>query len=475
MGNDAAHDVPLCIDLDGTLIRSDLLLESALNLLRRNPLYIFRFAGWLLRGKAHLKREIAERAAIDVGLLPYETRLVEWLHTEQGQRRRVLCTASHRTLADAVAAHVGGFESVMASDGQCNLAGAQKRENLCTSFGEKGFDYAGNAAPDLHVWTHARRAIVVNASSSVQREAQRRFTVDRVFEREQDRWRAWRKALRVHQWLKNLLVFLPLITAHLALAPAKVSQAAMAFLAFCLCASGVYVLNDLVDLEADRRHPRKRLRPFAAGNLSLASGLVAAPVLTLLGFAVASALSLRFMLALGGYYALTVGYSFLFKRIAMLDTVVLAGLYTVRIIAGTIAIQVGVSFWLLAFSMFLFFSLALIKRYTELRGLLQSGNVHGARGYAIEDLGLIQSLGAASGYLSVLVLALYINSTASEALYHRPQMLWLLCPALLYWVSRTWLIAHRGAMHDDPVVFALSDHVSQVLLVLCAAVVIGAI
>jgi len=475
MTNDAALDVPLCIDLDGTLIRSDLLLESALSLLRRNPLYVFRFAGWLLRGKAHLKREIAERAAIDVSLLPYETRLLDWLRTEQSERRRVLCTASDRVFADAVAAHVGGFDVVLASDGQRNLAGSKKCGELCERFGEKGFDYAGNATPDLDVWTRARRAILVNASVSVQREAQRRFTVDRVFERERGGWRVWRKTLRVHQWLKNLLVFLPLLTAHLALAPEKVSHAAIAFIAFCLCASGVYVLNDLVDLEADRRHPRKRLRPFAAGDLSLSVGLIAAPLLTLAGFAIASALSLRFVLALGGYYALTVGYSFLFKRIAMLDTVVLAGLYTIRIIAGTFAIEVGLSFWLLAFSMFLFLSLAMIKRYTELLGLLQAGAGNGARGYALDDLSLIQSLGAASGYLSVLVLALYINSTASELLYHRPQMLWLLCPALLYWISRAWLLAHRGAMHDDPVVFAVSDRISQLVLAMCALVVIGAI
>jgi 4-hydroxybenzoate polyprenyltransferase/phosphoserine phosphatase len=469
------REIPLCVDLDGTLIRSDLLIESALNLLRHNPLYLLRFAGWLMRGKAHLKREIARRTCVDVSLLPYEPRLLSWLRNEQGQRRRVLCTASDQTLADAVAAHVGGFETVLASDGQRNLAGAHKGENLCAQFGENGFDYAGNAAPDLQVWKHARRAIIVNAPPALEREAQQRFTVERVFARQGSAWRAWIKALRPHQWLKNLLVFLPLLTAHLALVPAALMRSGVAFLCFCLCASGVYVLNDLLDLEADRQHPRKRLRPFAAGNLPLVAGLIAVPVLTIAAFAVGLALSARFTLVLAGYYAMTVGYSFLFKRIAMLDTVVLAGLYTIRIIAGTAAIGIAISFWLLAFSMFLFFSLAMIKRYTELRSLLHAGTTRVARGYAVDDLALIQSLGAASGYLSVLVLALYINSTASEALYHRPQVLWLLCPALLYWISRSWLIAHRGAMHDDPVVFALSDNVSRLILALCALVVIGAI
>lgn len=469
------REVPICVDLDGTLIRSDLLIESALNLVRRNPFYIFRFAGWLWHGKANLKREIARRAAIDVSALPYEQRLLDWLRTEQTQRRKVLCTASDQTLADAVAAHVGTFEAVLASDGQCNLAGSLKSETLCMRYGNGGFDYAGNATPDLHVWQYARHAILVNARPALVRTARRRFSVERIFEREEHPARACIGALRPHQWLKNLLVFLPLLAAHLVFSPAAVTRSALAFVCFCICASGVYVLNDLLDLEADRRHPRKRLRPFASGALPLHAGLLAAPALAVLAFTLAFVLSPRFALVLAGYYVLTVGYSFYFKYAPMLDTVVLAALYTIRIMAGAEAIRVGISFWLLAFSMFLFFSLALIKRYTELIGLLDIGNSRTARGYSVDDLGLIQSLGAASGYLSVLVLALYINSSASAALYRHPQALWLLCPALLYWISRAWLIAHRGAMHDDPVIFAVSDRVSRAILALCALVVIGAL
>jgi 4-hydroxybenzoate polyprenyltransferase len=469
------NEIPLCVDLDGTLIRTDLLMESALSLLRRNPLNVFRFAGWLLHGKARLKREIAQRTEIDVTLLPYEQRLVDWLRADQAHRRQILCTASDQKLADAVAAHVGGFETVLASDGRCNLAGAHKAEALRGRYGDGGFDYAGNAAPDLRVWQHARRAVLVNASARVVRAAQKRFAVERVFAREGGSLRTWIKALRVHQWLKNLLVFLPLAAAHLVMSREAVGRCVLAFLCFGLCASGVYILNDLLDLDADRAHPRKRRRPFANGALSLHSGLVAAPLLIAAAFALATPLSWRFAVVLGGYFVLTTGYSLFLKRVPMLDTVVLAGLYTIRIIAGAAAIGIGLSFWLLAFSMFLFFSLALIKRYTELHSLLRDGKSRVARGYAVEDLSLVQSLGAASGYLSVLVLALYINSTASEALYRHPQVLWLLCPALLYWLSRSWLIAHRGAMHDDPVVFALTDNVSRIVLALCAAVVIGAI
>ena len=467
--------VPLCVDLDGTLIRSDLLIESALALTGRNPLYLLCLPFWLLRGKAYFKRQIAKRATVDVGTLPYNTRVVVWLN-EDNSRPHVLCTASDRIFADAVAKHIGGFDEVIATDNKRNLSGKAKARELCKRFGEHGFDYAGNAAADLHVWRHARRAIVVNAANSLVQRVAGQCETERIFERDTHPERAWIAALRPHQWLKNLLVFLPLLTAHLLFVPHKLADAILGFVCFCLCASGVYLINDLLDLEADRRHPRKRLRPFAAGALPLGHGLIAATALAFAAFATAILLSYPFALVLFGYFVLTLGYSLVLKRIAMLDTVVLAALYTLRIVAGTAAIQIEPSYWLLAFSMFLFFSLAMIKRYTELNILLKSGGYHSiGRGYAVDDLPLIQSLGATSGYLAVLVLALYVNSTASEALYRHPHALWLLCPVLLYWISRAWLVAHRGAMHDDPVIFALTDWVSRALLLISVVIVIGAI
>ena len=472
--SDRANEVPLCVDLDGTLIRSDLLVESALGLARNNPFNILRCGVWLLRGKAAMKREIAARSEIDVSLLPYDERVVEWLRNSP--QHRVLCTASDRKYADAVASHVGVFDEVIASDGERNLAGANKAQALIDRYGERGFDYAGNAAPDLKVWRYARRAIVVNASDGLARSAASVTEVDQVLPRHGGGARAWIKALRLHQWMKNLLVFLPLLASHKLFQIDAAVLSVLAFISFGLCASGVYLLNDLLDLEADRNHPRKRLRPFAAGTLPLVSGLFAAPALTLAAFALALIVGAKFALVLLGYWVLTLAYSFKLKRIAMLDTVALAALYTVRIIAGTVAIHSLLSFWLLAFSMFLFLSLALVKRYTELQSLLQRGRSRSdGRGYEVDDLSLIQSLGGASGYLAVLVLALYINSSASEALYRHQQALWLLCPLLLYWVSRVWLKAHRGLMDDDPVVFALTDYVSRIVLALCAVVVIVAI
>ncbi len=470
------QDLPLCVDMDGTLIRTDLTVETALELLRRNPLYLFGFLFWLCKGRAHLKREIALRAVIDVANIPYDERVLAWLNDTGDTRRRVLCTASDQRLADAVAAQVGVFDEALGSDGVRNIGGRGKRDALLERYGERGFDYAGNAATDLHVWRHARRAIVVNATPGVVRRARAVCEVERVFERRGGGVRAWLAAFRLHQWSKNLLVFVPLLAAHLAFAPLALSNALVAFCAFCLCASAAYVLNDLFDLVADRRHPRKRLRPFASGRLPISAGLVAAPSLTLLAFAIAATLSPRFMLVLLVYAITTLMYSLILKRIVMLDVVTLAGLYTVRIFGGAIAVPVELSSWLIAFSMFLFLSLAMVKRYAEVRRVAAAEETHVAgRGYRVDDLSLIQSFGTSSGYLSVLVLAFYINSTKSAQLYRHHELLWLLAPILFYWISRVWLIARRGEMHDDPVVFALTDKVSLGVLALFAVVIFLAI
>lgn len=465
------QDVPLCVDLDGTLIRTDLLFESVLALLRRNPLYLFCLPLWLGRGKAYLKHEIARRVEIDATRLPYDVRVRDWLRANAA-RRQILCTASDRRLADAVAEHVGGFDAVLGSDGVRNLEGSTKADALCDRYGPNGFDYAGNAHVDLAVWRVARRAIVVNAPRGLLHRVRSVCDVAQVFEHQGNGWAVWLAALRAHQWPKNLLVFIALFAAHRALDPVAVLAALLAFAAFSLCASGAYLLNDLLDLDADRRHPLKRLRPFAAGSLPLGAGLVAAPALTLVAFAIAMMLPERFALVLLTYLATTLGYSLLLKRIAMLDVVTLAALYTIRIIGGAVAVAVPASSWLLAFSMFLFLSLAMLKRYAELRRVALGGTTRIAgRGYRVDDLPLILALGTGSGLLSVLVLAFYIDSTASETLYRHHNVLWLLTPLLLYWISRVWLLARRGRMHEDPVVFALTDSVSLGVLVVFAVVI----
>lgn len=465
----------LCVDLDGTLVRTDLLYESLLALLATNPLYVFLLPLWLLRGKAALKHEIARRVELDVTTLPYDARVLEALRTTAA-RPRVLCTASNERLARAVADHVGVFDLVIASDPATNLAGHEKGHRLVERFGERGFDYAGNSSVDLHIWRRARQAWVVNGSAGLAGQASNHCPVEHHLPAEGGGFRTWLKAMRLHQWLKNLLVFVPLLASHRVLEVSAATASALAFVAFGMCASGVYVLNDLLDLPSDRRHPRKCRRPFAAGNLSLMHGLMVAPLLTLLGFAIAFAVSPWFFAALFGYYSMTLAYSLRLKRVVMVDVVLLAALYTVRIIGGALAISTVLSFWLLAFSMFIFLSLAMLKRYTELIAMRAAGREEASgRGYRVDDISLIQSLGCASGYAGVLVFALYINSPESLALYDHPEALWLLSPLLLYWISRVWLIAHRGLMHDDPVIFAVTDRVSQAVLLLCGLIVAGAL
>lgn len=469
---DTRAAAPLCVDLDGTLIRTDLLVESALALFAKQPLSIFQMLYWLVRGKAYLKKQIARRVSIDPSALPYNRELLEWLTEQKKSRRLVLCTASDSLLAVPVADHVAIFDEVVASNGDLNLSGTNKAKVLVDRYGDKGFDYIGNATVDLAVWKHARAAIVVEQGRSLSDAAARLTTVDRRFAMRRGGLRAWAKALRVHQWIKNILVFLPLLVSHRVFELQAMTTSVLAFVCFGLCASSVYLTNDLLDLPSDRLHHRKRHRPFAAGILPLAAGPIAAVLLLAVSFGLAFAVDRQFAAVLLGYYLLTTLYSFQLKRVMMLDVVVLATLYTTRILAGTAAIHSKPSFWLLAFSMFIFLSLAMIKRFVELLALQSKGKVKASgRGYDVEDIPLLQSLGASSGYLAVLVLALYVDSTASMQLYRHPHYLWMLCPLLLYWISRTWAVAHRGIMHDDPVVFAVMDRTSRILGVIAVVIV----
>jgi 4-hydroxybenzoate polyprenyltransferase/phosphoserine phosphatase len=469
--------VPLCVDLDGTLVSSDLLLESFLLLIKRNPLYLLLVPFWLLRGKAALKAEIAARVELNPAALPYDQEFVAWLHSERAAGRSLwLCTAADRRLAEQVASHLGFFDGVLASDGQSNLSGSSKAARLVERFAERGFDYCGNELIDLAIWRRARGAIVVHGSPRLEQQALAVCKVVRTFPSRGRPLRSLIRALRPHQWAKNVLVVVPLLAAHRQSEPGSLLQALTAFVAFSLCASSVYLVNDLLDLEADRAHPRKCKRPFAAGDLSLLAGLAMAPCLLIAAIVLAAFLPDKFWLVLGTYYTLTCAYSFGLKGMVLVDALALAGLYTLRIIAGSAAVAVPLSFWLLLFSVFLFLSLAFVKRFAELDSLRRAQRLRAAgRGYHVEDLPLLQSLGTASGYLSVLVLALYINSPDIQALYSRPKLIWILCVLMLYWISRVWMTAQRGEMHDDPVVFALKDRQSMAIGALAAAAVFLAV
>lgn len=439
--------LPWCVALEGGLVRSDLLLESLLVLAKRNAFYLLVALFWLARhGRTGLRTRVAARVVLNPAALAYDKELLSRLKSERAQGRALwLCTSGDERLANGVAQYLGLFAGVIhgvgvvreasqdegsaASGAMRSLRAPSWHAALAQRFGQGGCHYcAADPLPN-----GARLSALL-------------------------------RALRPHQWTKNLLVLVPLFAGHLLGDLGALLNTGLALIAFCLCASSVYILNDLLDLEADRGHARKSKRPFASGELSLATGFVLAPALLASAIAVAAFLPEKFQLALAVYYVLTAAYSFVLKRLLLIDAVALAGLYTLRVIAGAGAASVALSFWLLLFSVFLFLSLAFVKRYAELDSLRRQQRLQAiGRGYHVEDLSVLQSLGTAAGYLSVLVLALYINSPDIQALYHRPKAIWMLCVLLLYWISRVWMTAHRGKMHDDPVVYALKDRVSLVI------------
>ncbi|MBI4544074.1 MAG: UbiA family prenyltransferase [Gemmatimonadetes bacterium] len=462
----AAPLPPLCVDLDGTLVATDLFWEALVAFLRQRPASAWRVPLWLLRGRAFLKQELTRRVPFEPADLPYREEVLGFLREQRAAGRElILATAADRAAAERVAAHLGLFSGVLASDGQTNLIGPRKLEALERLLGERGFDYVGDAAADLPVWRAAREPVLVAPSWRVRRLMRREAPGARLLSPRAGGAAALFRALRPHQWVKNFLLFVPLLLAHQLGEPDMLLRVGLAFLAFSLCASGAYVTNDLLDLQHDRRHPRKRRRPFAAGLLSIPTGLLTGPLLVAAGFAVAALISRpSFLAALGVYLVLTSAYSLWLRQVLILDVLVLAGLYTIRLLAGGMAAAVPVSPWTLAFAVFLFFSLAFVKRYSELRALRATEQARAnGRDYGIDDLPLLASIGPASGYLAVLVLALYINSNEVGALYRHPQVLWLVGPCLLYWITRLWFLAHRGELPDDPVVFALEDRVSYVI------------
>ena len=465
-------NTPICVDLDGTLIHSDLLLESFLLLLKRNPLYLLLVPLWLLKGKAHLKSEIAKRVQLNGAALPYVQPLVEWLRLQKAAGRAIwLCTASDHRLAQAVADHLRVFDGVLASDGQTNLSGSNKAKALVQRFGESGFAYCGNEHVDLKVWPHARSAVVVNGGGALLEAARKLVPVEAAFDSPSAGLKVWTKALRVHQWAKNALIFVPLAAAHRVGDLTVLGHGLLAFVAFSMCASSVYLLNDMLDLESDRLHHSKCNRPFASGRLGLLNGLIAAPLLLLLSLSICHWLPIEFLGVLSIYYVVTLAYSFSLKRLVMIDVLMLAGLYTVRIVAGAAATGIALSFWLLMFAIFVFLSLALVKRFAELHVMREQGKLTASgRGYHVEDLALLQSLGGASGYISILVLALYLNSPDITVMYRHPKMVWLLVPVMLYWISRIWMETYRGNMHDDPLVYAMKDRISLLTGVAAVAV-----
>lgn len=453
--------VPLCVDLDGTLVATDTLWESIFLLLRKKTLLSFLLPIWLLKGRAYLKHKIAQHIKLNVTTLPYRENILEFLKREQDKGRAIiLATAAHQKIAHPIAKHLRIFAEVIASDATTNVKGIVKRDILVQRFGQ--FDYMGDSTADIPIFKVSRYAFLVAPSRALLKKIS--CPPHRLFPVYPISFSTWLKLLRPHQWVKNVLIFLPLFLSHQFQDVQSLMNAFAAFLAFSMAASAGYILNDLLDLPADRSHPTKKNRPFASGKIPISYGLPLFSLLVILSL-LSSVYFLSFSFAglISSYLLLTMTYSFLLKSKMVLDVVVLAGLYTFRIFAGGIAVSVGISSWLLAFSMFMFMSLAFLKRYTELLQLSHRKFVK-HRDYTVEDLEMIASMGPTNGYLAVLVFALYINSD-QVGIYSSPFILWMICPPLLYWITRIWFLTHRRKMLDDPVQFALTDPTSWVTII----------
>jgi 4-hydroxybenzoate polyprenyltransferase len=451
---------PLCVDLDGTLIKSDSLFDAFCELVRRNPFGAWRVPLWMMGGRARMKIEIARRAPLEASRLPYNLQLLRYLQAQWREGRPLyLATGADAGLAERVAAHLGIFQGVLGTEGKINLTKSRKLARLKDRFGE--FDYVGNSDADVVILAGSHEAMVANPTLGLRLALRmRHIPVSRVFIDRRPVGRTLVKAIRLHQWAKNVLLFVPLLLSHKLTAPSAVAAIA-AFFCFCFMASANYLVNDMLDIESDRRHRSKRLRPFAAGDLSVAGGIALSLALILASAALLPVLPRAFALWLGLYIVATLSYSLYLKRVAVVDVLLLSGLYTLRLLAGGAATGTEISPWLAGFSSFLFLSLAMVKRFSEIENLREMGGTatHG-RGYLLADMEQIRSFGTSSAYAAVVVFMLYIARPDVTELYRHATRLWLIVPLLIYWLNRVWLLASRGELDDDPVVFAMRDAMS---------------
>lgn len=465
----------IVVDLDGTLTPTDTLAESLLKVVKRSPLDLLRFPFWLVRGRVALKEAVATRVSLDVSTLPWREPLLQYLREEKVRGRAlVLATAAHESIARGVAEHLRIFDRVLATGPGHNLKGAEKLAAIQREVGED-FVYAGDSRADLPIWKAAKGAILVDVSPSLAEEVRRSVPIEQEFSSDPPGLREWIRAIRVHQWIKNLLLFVPLLTAFSFLDLENVATMLLAFLAFSLTASSMYLVNDLMDLESDRRHPRKNRRPFASGVLPVQRGVFLAALFLLAALGLGFAVSPAYLLILILYLFLTTTYSWKLKEYVLMDVLMLSILYTVRILAGSIAVGISTSSWLFAFSVFAFLSLALVKRCAELVSLRDSGAVRAqGRDYRVSDLTVLWPFGLSSALAAVVVFGLFISAPETQERYLAPDLLWLVSFGLVYWLGRLWVKTARGEMHDDPVVYAIRDRGSRITVFGMVAVIIVA-
>lgn len=462
----------LVCDLDGTLIKTDMLFESVFLLIKSNPLYILILPFWLIKGKQILKNEINKRVEITPNLLPFNQDVIEFIKNRKNSYEKVvLVSASNIEIVKKIGNYLNIFDEIHGSDNNTNLKGINKKNFLDLKYGENNYSYIGDSKADIVIWKSSNEKFIVNNSNS-KKISQIKFD-EIIGEKSLSTLKLIFKEIRVYQWVKNLLIFIPALMAHITDIYIY-KELFYSFFSFSLLASSVYVLNDLLDLNADREHPRKRKRPFASGNLSLLYGFILLPILIISSFSISIIyLPNNFTIVLLLYYIITNLYSFKLKRIEVIDIITLGVLYTIRIIAGGASINVEITPWLLAFSMFLFISLALLKRYTELLSMIQENKqIAKGRAYSVDDIDIVRSFGTSSSYLAILVFALYVNSDQVKLLYSQPIYMWLVAVLLLYWITRIWFLAHRGKMTDDPIVFTGKDITSWLIGLIIGIIVI---
>jgi 4-hydroxybenzoate polyprenyltransferase/phosphoserine phosphatase len=465
---------PLVVDLDGTLTPTDTLIESVVQMVKQSPSKLLRLPFFLLEERSRFKEIVAAHATVAEGLLPYRQALLDYLREEKKTGRRiVLATAAHHSIADKVANHLDLFDQVLATREGHNLKGAAKLQAIREEVGE-AFVYAGDSQADLPIWEAAQAAVLVNVPEKLAARVRQTAPVEREFV-DGASFSAWPRALRVHQWMKNLLLFVPLLTAFSFMDVDKLISMTLAFLSFSFAASATYIVNDLIDLESDRSHPRKRRRPFASARLPIPQGLAVAAGALCLGLVLAHAVSAGFLLMLLLYVALTSAYAWALKKYVLLDVLLLALLYTLRILAGSVAAGIAMSSWLLAFSVFVFLSLALIKRCAELVLLEQRGlPASSGRDYRVSDLRVLWPLGTGAALASIVVLGLFISAPETQARYGTPVLLWGVALGLIHWLARLWVKTSRGEMHDDPVIYAVKDRASRMTVIALIAVALAA-
>ncbi|MBG6076299.1 UbiA family prenyltransferase [Polaromonas sp. CG_9.11] len=466
------RSVPLVVDLDGTLTPTDTLVELLIKAVKHDPAILLKIPLWLIKGRAPFKQFIAQQAGIhfDAATLPYNQVFLDYLREEKAQGRLlILATAADSRIANSVAAHLGLFDTVLASDGTHNLKGDNKRLMIERTVG-RPFAYAGDHAADLPIWKSAAAAVLVGVSPQVERTVREHCVVEQTFTGPSASMKSWLRALRMHQWIKNILLFVPVLTAFSLPDLQKLVTVGVAFLAFSLVASATYIVNDLLDLDSDRAHPRKRSRPFASAEIGLVDGAVISLVMLAGGLVIAGLVSGALLSTLLCYLVLTSAYTWLLKRYVLIDVLMLSVLYTLRILAGAVAANVSISSWLAAFSLFIFFSLALVKRCSELVSLSRAGGgMTKGRDYHVSDLPVLWPLGIGAALSAIVVFGLFINAHETQVRYESPHLLWGAAVVMIYWISRLWIKTGRAEMHDDPIIYSLTNFNSLI----CITVIVG--